>query len=228
MGLPSCERPSVVSFALSEGGQGQLPNQVSSSSQCYQITLTWWRSPAISKGRLFHEPQCLVLTTDASLSRWGAHIQSQVAQGTWSSHNQRRNINWLELRAVYLALLCFWQLVTNKHLLVLMDNVATKVHINCQGSTRSSGLMLEAKRLGLWAEQHLCSLTAEHISGVAYVQATGSAGQPLTTQSGACTRTSSGTCWTTMAFRRWISLTPQRTCSSPVFMPGFQLPGQRG
>lgn len=41
LGLPSCERPSVVSFAFSKGGQGQLPNQGPGSSQCHQITLTW-------------------------------------------------------------------------------------------------------------------------------------------------------------------------------------------
>lgn len=61
--------------------------------------------------------------------------------------------------------------VSDKHVLVLTDNITAKAHINRQEGTRSKSLILEAKRLGLWAERHLQSLTAEHISGASNVQA---------------------------------------------------------
>lgn len=71
----------------------------------------------------------------------------------------------------------------NNLVLILMDNIATKAHINHQGGTHSRSLMQEAEQLGLWVERHRPSLRAEHISGVKNVQA-----DWLTTQSGACIR----------------------------------------
>lgn len=53
----------------------------------------------MERGCLFREPPCLVLTTDASLFSWGAHLQSQVTQGRWTSADLLHNINWLKLRA---------------------------------------------------------------------------------------------------------------------------------
>lgn len=134
-------------------------------------SLRWWRSLALSHGCLFFEPQRVVVKTDASLHGWGSHCQGQVAQGTWTDSKARRPVNWLELRAIFLALWAFHQLISGFHVLVLMDNVTAKAHTNCLGGTRSQSLMLEAMRLGLWVERHLSSLKAEHISSVANVQA---------------------------------------------------------
>lgn len=50
---------------------------------------------------------------------------------------QKNSINWLELQAVHLALRHFWDAVTGQHVLILMDNVATKAYINREGGTRS-------------------------------------------------------------------------------------------
>lgn len=133
-------------------------------------SLNWWRSPAIAKGCQFHEPQRLVVTTDASLSAWGAHFQSTVAQGRWSASERQWNINYLELWAVFIALRAFWPFFVSSHVLVLTDNVATKAHVNRQGGTRSRTLLLEAKKLGLWTEHHLVSLQVEHILGVSNVR----------------------------------------------------------
>lgn len=62
-------------------------------------SLEWWRLPAMERDCLFREPPCLVLTTDASLFSWAAHLQSQVTQGRWTSADLLHDINWLELRA---------------------------------------------------------------------------------------------------------------------------------
>ncbi|XP_032069267.1 uncharacterized protein LOC116505895 [Thamnophis elegans] len=69
--------------------------------------LECWVFPTIAQGSLFREPQRLTFTTNASLSRWGAHLNSQVAQDLWSHTDQTHSINWLELRAIHLALLHF-------------------------------------------------------------------------------------------------------------------------
>ncbi|KAK9399508.1 hypothetical protein NXF25_012527 [Crotalus adamanteus] len=128
-------------------------------------SLRWWGSPAIHKGTFFKEPHRLILTTDASLFGWGAHMQTHMAQGQWSKHDLTHNINWVELRAIHLALCQFSNIVKGNHVLVMTDNVAAKAHINRQGGTKSWSLMQEALALGLWAESHLKSIRAEHISG---------------------------------------------------------------
>ncbi|XP_070607583.1 uncharacterized protein [Erythrolamprus reginae] len=134
-------------------------------------SLKWWRSPAMDKGSPFRCPEQFVITTDASLSGWGAHARGMIAQGTWSPEEASKPINWLELRAVSLALKQFIPRIPNRHVLILTDNIATKSHICRQGGTRSKALMREALKLGLWAEKHLQSLLADHISGSLNVQA---------------------------------------------------------
>lgn len=72
---------------------------------------------------------------------------------------------------VRLALKQFCLSVAAEHVLILTDNMTTKAHINRQGGTSSKSLMLEARRLGCWAERHLLSISVEHIAGVDNVRA---------------------------------------------------------
>lgn len=146
-------------------GLAYLPHRVRVPSRTLE-SLRWWLSPALYKGSLFREPSRVTLTTDASLFGWGAHLTPHFAQGRWSQRDLKKSINWLELRAIHLALRHFHRLVTGCHVLVLTDNVAAKAHVNRQGGTRSRTLMAEAQLLGSWAERNLLSLRAEHISGV--------------------------------------------------------------
>ncbi|KAK9400738.1 hypothetical protein NXF25_011452 [Crotalus adamanteus] len=93
------------------------------------------------KGSIFREPNRITLMTDASLFGWGAHLGTQIAQGQWNQEDLTHNINWLELRAIHLALHQFSHLVTRRHVLVLTDNVAAKAHVNKEGGKRSAELM---------------------------------------------------------------------------------------
>ncbi|XP_039195028.1 uncharacterized protein LOC120306250 [Crotalus tigris] len=127
--------------------------------------LHWWTSQTIAGGAHFKEPAQLTLTTDASLFGWGTHLQSQLAQGRWSRRDLKHNINWLELRAIHLALRHFRYRVKGQHVLVLMDNIAAKAHVNRQGGTRSQSLMTEARLLCSWADTNLSSIKAAHILG---------------------------------------------------------------
>ncbi|XP_070805019.1 uncharacterized protein [Pituophis catenifer annectens] len=134
-------------------------------------SLGWWTSPSLDKGCLFMNHDRLVLTTDASLHGWGAHLASHVAQGRWSASDLANPINWLELKAIRLALTHFHRFVQHRHVLVLTDNIAAKAHVNRQGGTHSKRLMEESFRLGKWAEQHLLSIRADHIAGSENTQA---------------------------------------------------------
>lgn len=93
-------------------------------------SLDWWTSVAMEKGCLFQEPPQLVLTSDASLFSWDAHLNSSVTQGWWSQQDLLNNINWLELKVTHLALHHFQLKLSDHHVLLLMDNVTAKAHIN--------------------------------------------------------------------------------------------------
>ncbi|XP_070613470.1 uncharacterized protein [Erythrolamprus reginae] len=137
-----------------------------------RLSLMGWTSPALTKGSPFLAHQELTITTDTSLSGWEAHSRGQVAQGRWSPADlEDPNINRLELRAVFKALQSFSDMVEGQHVLILTDNVATRAHVNHQGGTRSDRLMQEAHKLMSWAERHLASIRAEHISGIENTQA---------------------------------------------------------
>ncbi|XP_034260139.2 uncharacterized protein LOC132711049 [Pantherophis guttatus] len=142
----------------------RLPDKVRAS-------LRWWASGAIQKGCLFQEPTWLVVTSDASLTGWGAHLGAQVVQGQGSQVEAKFSINWLELRAVHLALRHFQDILLHQHVLVLTDNVTTKAHINREGGTQSRSLLKEMDNLFSWVENHLVSVRAEHILGASNVRA---------------------------------------------------------
>lgn len=113
----------------------------------------------------------MVLTLDTSLHGWGAHLHDQVAQGQWSPSDRLHSINFLELKAIQLALCHFQTALEGRHILILMDNTSAKAHVNREGGTRSQSLMFEAELLLNWAERYTLSMKADHISGVANVRA---------------------------------------------------------
>ncbi|XP_053154497.1 T-cell acute lymphocytic leukemia protein 2 isoform X1 [Hemicordylus capensis] len=103
--------------------------------------------------------------TMALLFGWGVHCSDLQAHRRWEQNDLVHNINWLELKAVRLALLSFQDILEDQHVLVRMDNVTVKAHINHQGRTWSRSLMQESDLLFQWTEQHLKSISAEHLSG---------------------------------------------------------------
>ncbi|XP_062372037.1 uncharacterized protein LOC134059609 [Sardina pilchardus] len=105
------------------------------------------------------------VTTDASLSGWGAVWQNRTAQGLWSAQERSQHINVLELRAVHRALQAFLPLLGGRHVLVRSDNVSTVSHINHQGGTRSAQLLQASWDLLLWAAPRLASLRAMYLPG---------------------------------------------------------------
>lgn len=128
--------------------------------------LSWWLADQrLHKGFTLRIPPPVIVTTDASLSGWGAHTQGALAQGTWSREESNLSINLLELRAIRLALIQFRPLLAGKSVRVRTDNTTAKAYVNRQGGTRSKRLRAEAMVLMGWAEQNLGSLQAEHLAG---------------------------------------------------------------
>ena len=68
--------------------------------------LQWWLEESnVLQGQPLHPiKHALQIFTDASREGWGAHLNGHMARGSWSLPESKLHINYLELKAVFLAL----------------------------------------------------------------------------------------------------------------------------
>ena len=101
----------------------------------------WSRKSWLTQGvRLGVIPSCrTVVSTDASLTGWGAVWAGRTVRGSWEPHWQGEHINVLELREVHLALRELLPHIRYRHVLVRTDNTSAVFHVNHQGGTRHQG-----------------------------------------------------------------------------------------
>ena len=104
--------------------------------------LQWWlQEDNVLTGQPLHPmKRALQIFTDASKEGWGAHLNKFTARGTWSLPESKLHINYLELKAVFLALKEFQNLCENKIVLVATDNTTVMSYINKEGGMRSGTL----------------------------------------------------------------------------------------
>ena len=67
--------------------------------------LQWWlEEDNVLTGQPSHPiKHALQIFTDASKEGWGAHLDEHTARGSWSLPESKLHINYLELKAVFLA-----------------------------------------------------------------------------------------------------------------------------
>ena len=104
--------------------------------------LDWWLDEGnVFRGQPLHPlSHALQLLTDASNEGWGAHLGDSTARGVWSDTESRLHINFLELKAVFLALKIFELLCRDLIVLVATDNITVVAYINKEGGMRSDSL----------------------------------------------------------------------------------------
>ncbi|XP_067245130.1 uncharacterized protein, partial [Chanodichthys erythropterus] len=136
------------------------------SKRCLR-SLTMWKDPRfLSQGPVLGATtRRVMLTTDASLTGWGAIMSGRSAQGLWEDHQLSWHINRLEMMAVFLALKHFLPDLRGFHVLVRTDNTAVVAYINHQGGLRSRRLYYLARQILLWSQGKLLSLRAAYIPG---------------------------------------------------------------
>ena len=71
----------------------------------------------------------LHLFTDTSDEGWDAHLNNHTARGTWSLSESKLHINYLELKAVLLALKEFQDLCQNNIVLIATDKTTVVPYI---------------------------------------------------------------------------------------------------
>ncbi len=84
-----------------------------------------------------------MIMKDASMTGWGAVFEGRPASGEWKEEFLFWHINYLELRAVFLAFKYFLPVLGGYHIIVRTDNMAVVSHITAkevQGRAPWTGL----------------------------------------------------------------------------------------
>ena len=129
--------------------------------------LQWWlQEDSILTGQPLHPiKHALQIFTDTSKEGWGTRLNERTARGSWSLPESKLHINYLELKAVFLALKEFQDLCTDKIVLVATDNTTVVSYINKEGGMRSGPLCALLWRILTWCTRKQVTLKAQHIPG---------------------------------------------------------------
>ncbi|XDV51917.1 hypothetical protein PO909_020709 [Leuciscus waleckii] len=130
-------------------------------------SLVIWRKPwFLSQGPVLGASCCRkTISTDASLTGWGAVMDGRFARGLWETRHSSWHINCLEMLAVYKALRSFFPELRGHHVLIHSDNTSEVAYLNHQGGLRSRPLCRLAHQILLWSQGKLSSLRAMYVPG---------------------------------------------------------------
>lgn len=125
----------------------------------------WWLDPQKwQQGLPFLPPPTTeTIFTDASKSGWGVVHRDRSWQGQWTRTTP--HINWLELRAVLVAVQLLRQKLQGKSVLILIDNSTAVSYLRNQGGTHSRSLTKLTRRIFQLAHRWKISLIPQHIAG---------------------------------------------------------------
>ena len=115
--------------------------------------LSWWmvRNHLLTGVRFGTPAPDLHLYSDASCSGWGAHLLDQHVSGVWSDQEKLLHINLLEMKALFLGLQAFRDVIGH-HVTAMCDNSTVVAYVNKQFGTVSRALCLLTSRLLRWTE----------------------------------------------------------------------------
>ena len=129
--------------------------------------LAWWlENTRSTNGSPVHlPPPDMLITTDASMKGWGAVHHSLETNGRWSQQESLQHINYLELKAAFLALKTFLKDRSHVTVSLQIDNTTAIAYINNKGGTHSLQLLTLALELWDWCQARDIFVIASHIPG---------------------------------------------------------------
>ena len=136
--------------------------------QC-ENDLLWWTSALESwnGAPIKSQPVDIQIKTDASSTGWGAVCDNSLeASGIWNLRVGYAHSNYRELLAILMGIRSFGEILKNKMVQILTDNIAATAYINHLGGP---SLQLNQIAKAIWAEAyHLnIDLQAKHLAGIA-------------------------------------------------------------
>ena len=129
--------------------------------------LKWWlEEDNVLTGQPLHPlKHALHIFTDASKEGCGTHLNEYTVRGDWSLPKSKLHINYLELKAVFLALKEFQDLCANNIVLIAADNTTVVAYISKEGGMKSGPLSALLWRILTWCARKQVILKARHIPG---------------------------------------------------------------
>ena len=85
--------------------------------------------------------------------------------GQWTEEKAKAHINYLELKAAFLALQSFSTTLSETHVRLELDNTTAVSYINCMGGSRSKECNSLARQIWLWCIENKIWVSATHIPG---------------------------------------------------------------
>lgn len=154
------ERQKFLSLIINNNYEGRIV-----INKNMKEDLNWWQDNVLTGKnpiRLHHFK--VELSSDASLTGWGAHCQGISAHGLWSITEKQFSINYLELLAAFLALKCFATNFKDCEILLRMDNTSAIAYINRAGGVQFPHLSELARKIWKWCEERKLWIFASYIS----------------------------------------------------------------
>ena len=128
--------------------------------------IQWWiDSISVEYNPVNHGDPHIIMTTDASLSGWGACLDGMTTGGRWNPDEATHDINYLEMLAVLFALQSFSDKVLAKHIKLMVDNTIAVATINQMGTCHSNLNNKLEQQIWEWCILHGVWLTVSHIPG---------------------------------------------------------------
>ena len=135
--------------------------------------LSWWmmRDHLLKGVRFGTSAPDLHLYSNASRSGWGAHLLDRSVSRVRSEEEKLLHINLHEMKAVFLALHSFQEVVAGRRVTAMCDNSMVVAYVNKQGGTVSRSLCSLASQLLRWTESLDIHLDARYLPGQSNVLA---------------------------------------------------------
>ena len=115
-----------------------------------QVSLRWWTSPLLNGRSLQMNLPTQVISTDTSLSGWGAQIKQVSIQGLWTDTDKLMHINYLELKTVLFALQHWLPQLENQTVSLQLDNTTAVAYLLKKGGTQCESLHYLAAEILIW------------------------------------------------------------------------------
>ena len=145
-------------------------------SQGARLDLRWWiYNIQTSFTPITRDKISVEIQSDASGSGWGATDLHTSTGGRWNMEElakaQLAGINFLEIRAAFLALQAYCKYRRNVHVLIRIDNVTAVTYLNNMGGMKSPLCNDMARHMWEWCTERDIWLSAAYLPGKLNVEA---------------------------------------------------------
>ena len=116
-----------------------------------QKDLTWYthNCQCTPAPLLFRRRQSVVIESDALLKGWGVNCEGMRTSGVWNVNEAQCYINFLELKAAYLAIQCFLKERSEVNVLLRLDNHTAVAYLNHIGGIYDLSMLSSSQDMGV-------------------------------------------------------------------------------